>query len=362
MSLPIVSEADLIVRRLEIDDDGYNLFDRLTANLKEMGPANFGANDFQKTFERITNEKNRLAYVRKPDGTEFIANIIGEVGSVAQGTHMAAYPKKNPPNLPFGDDHSPHRMVIAARCPTGATPDIEAMFKDFLIAADGVRDSDQTDEEANNLKYKVTEWTGREDNDKDKPADLLILRLKPTYEKPYGNRSLSPPRRVRNTRATAEEDIEMISTDRTAAAILARKVGDTYSPDMLPDHRGSYFAHDKAKLVQRAYKDEDGNLIAPHELYSKLTEGTLFSAQISLSTYIIKDNNPKFMDSKVYHINVDKLTILDPGYDVAWAPAIPTLPEKARHSTPRTKRSRERDSSVDNAFNNLSPSKKSRAT
>lgn len=68
---------------------------------------------------------------------------------------------------------------------------------------------------------------------------------------------------------------------------------------MLSDHKGAYFSHEKAKLVQRPYKDEDGHLIAPHELYSKLTEGTLFSAQISLSTYVMKDKNPKFLDSKV---------------------------------------------------------------
>ncbi|KAJ6574613.1 hypothetical protein B0H19DRAFT_1063552 [Mycena capillaripes] len=126
---------------------------------------------------------------------------------------------------------------------------------------------------------------GRKDNNKDKPADLLILRLKPPTRFPI------------------------------LPSILVRKVGNTYSSDMLPNHRGS-FAHDEAKLVQHAYKDEDSNLIGPHEFYSKITEGALFLAQISLSTYIIKDNNPKFMDSKVYHINIDKLTILDPGYGV----------------------------------------------
>ncbi|KAJ6564357.1 hypothetical protein B0H19DRAFT_1067916 [Mycena capillaripes] len=157
---------------------------------------------------------------------------------------------------------------------------------------------------------------GREDNNKDKPADLLILRLKP----PTRNRSLT---------AT------VLSAPETS--ILVRKVGNTYLSGMLPDHRGS-FAHDEAKLVQHAYKDEDGNLIGPHEFYSKITEGALFLAQISLSSYIIKDNNPKFMDSKVYHINIDKLTILDPGYGVAWAPAIPNLPEKAGPSTPYAKR------------------------
>ncbi|KAJ7674295.1 hypothetical protein B0H17DRAFT_1208103 [Mycena rosella] len=286
------AESAIIFRRLDIDDDGLNLFDRLTDQLEKMDKANLGANDFQKTFERVADDKERLVYVRKPDGTAFTANIIAEVGSAAQGSWLASYPKKTP-NLPFGDDHSPHRMVIAARCPTGAMQKMESMYKDFLVVLDGTRNQDQNVEDTNGDKFKVTEWTGREDGDKDKPANLMILRLKPTYEK-----SLT-----------------------IFLAVLARKVGDTYSPDMLPDHKGSYFAHDKAKLVQRPYKDEDGFLIAPHELYSKLTEGTLFSAQISLSTYIIKDRNPRFMDSKIYHINVDKLTVLNPGY-TAIPPAV----------------------------------------
>ncbi|KAJ7475565.1 hypothetical protein B0H11DRAFT_2194937 [Mycena galericulata] len=354
------SESDLIIRRLDLDDEGSNLFDRLTDQLKAMGTANLGANDFQKTFERITDDKDRLVYVRKPDGTAFTANIIAEVGSAAEGTWMAAYPPKNPPNLPFGDDHSPHRMVIAARCPTGATPEMEALYKDFLVALDGTRDTDQKVEEKNGERYKVTEWTGREDKDKTKPANLMMLRLKPTYEKPFGNRSLSPPRRVRNSRSTAGGDVEMPGVDKPTAALLARQVGDTYPPDMLPDHKGSYFAHAKAKLVQRPYKDEDGHLIAPHELYEKLTEGTLFSAQVSLLTYIIKEKgNSKFLDSKIYHINVDKLTILDSGYGAAWAPEIPTLPSAP--STPRAKRAREPDAAVDNAFDNLSPTKRSRS-
>ncbi|KAJ7196403.1 hypothetical protein GGX14DRAFT_403352 [Mycena pura] len=242
-------------------------------------------------------------------------------------------------------------MVIAARLPTGATAEMESMFKDFLVSADGVRDADQSQEESKGEKYKVTEWTGREDRDKSKPADIMYLRLKPTYEKPFGNRSPSP-RRVRNSRATPGGDAEMTSGDATSATIQARKVGDTYPPDMLPDHKGSYFAHDKARLVQRPYKDEEGNLIAPYELYSKLTEGTLFSAQISLSTYIIKEKpSSRFMDSKIYHINVEKLSILDPGFGPAWnAPA-----------TPKGKRGRPRDAGVDSAFDELSPSKRSRS-
>ncbi|KAJ7721685.1 hypothetical protein B0H14DRAFT_3520579 [Mycena olivaceomarginata] len=68
----------------------------------------------------------------------------------------------------------------------------------------------------------------------------------------------------------------------------ARKVSAMYSPDMLPNHKGPYFSHEKSRLVQHQIKDEKGNLIVPCELCGKLTEGTLFSAQVSLLTYINK--------------------------------------------------------------------------
>ncbi|KAJ7208403.1 hypothetical protein C8J57DRAFT_1540697 [Mycena rebaudengoi] len=89
--------------------------------------------------------------------------------------------------------------------------------------------------------------------------------------------------------------------------------------------------------------------------------GTLFSAQISLATYVMKDKNPKFLDTKIYHVNVDKLTILDKGDGKTWDPSVPVLLEKVQTPTmPRTKRAR--DPAVDRSFNNLSPSKKGRST
>lgn len=60
--------------------------------------------------------------------------------------------------------------------------------------------------------------------------------------------------------------------------------------------------HDKAKLVQRDYRDADGSLIAPHELYSKLTEGTLVLVTVSLATYVIinqKNERGEPKDKKV---------------------------------------------------------------
>ncbi|KAJ7330809.1 hypothetical protein DFH08DRAFT_814896 [Mycena albidolilacea] len=132
------------------------------------------------------------------------------------------------------------------------------------------------------------------------------------------------------------------------AAGSARKFGDTYSPDMLPDHKVPYFPHEKSRLVQRQFKDENGNLIAPHELSGKLTEGTLFSAQ---------DHNPRFMDSKVYHVNVEKLTVLDKGDGAPWNPSSPGLPS----ATPSTPSKRACDPAINSAFDGLFPSKKARA-
>ncbi|KAF7372262.1 ATP-dependent DNA helicase [Mycena venus] len=351
------NDVDIFLRRTAIDDDGNSFYDRYTDAFKAMGNANLAVHEFGKTFERTTDKKGRLAYVTKPGGAEFTANIIAEVGSESQGTWLRAYPRKNPPNLPFGDDHSPHRMVIGARCPTAPTSDMSQLWGDFLGCLDETRETDQKEELSADQKLKVTEWTSREDDNMDKPADIILLRMKPTYEKPFGN-TVSTPRRVRNSRARPSssgegEDVEMSGADSAGST---RKVGDTYSPDMLPDHKGPYFSHEKSRLVQRQIKDENGNLIAPHELYVKLTEGTLFSAQVSLSTYINKDHNPRFMDSKVYHVNVEKLTILDKGDGAPWNPPSPDLPSAA----PSTPSKRARDPAVDSAFDDLSPSKRAR--
>lgn len=90
---------ELFLRRTELDDDGLTLFDRYTKALKDMGTANLGANTFNETFKCVANEKGRLAYLTKPGGADFTANIIAEIGSESQGTWMRSYPKKNPPNL-----------------------------------------------------------------------------------------------------------------------------------------------------------------------------------------------------------------------------------------------------------------------
>ncbi|KAJ7757859.1 hypothetical protein B0H14DRAFT_3511808 [Mycena olivaceomarginata] len=292
---------ELILRRTLADENCLTIFDRYTDALEKMGERQPWANS--------SISPNQAARSSPP-----ISSLKSGLQAKAPGCRRI---RRNPPppQLPFGDEHNPHRMVIAARCPTGATLKMEATHKEFLACLDGTRDIDEGVEKEKGQEFHLFEWTSREDNDKKKPADLILLRLKPTYDKPYPNRARSPARRVRNSRSTSpgggDNDVEMAGDDRAATAIAARKVGDTYSPDMLPDHKGEYFAHEKASLFS-------------------LTEGTLFSVQVSLSMYVMKaPMGTKLKDSKIYHVNVEKLSILDPGYGAAWRPAIPTLPTTA---------------------------------
>ncbi|KAJ7795455.1 hypothetical protein B0H14DRAFT_3495918 [Mycena olivaceomarginata] len=120
-----------------------------------------------------------------------------------------------------------------------------------------------------------------------------------------------------------------------------RKIGDKYPPSKLSDHRGPYFAHDKAELVQRNYTDKDGKLIGPEELYATLTEGTLVLVVlvVSLATYVIRDQKTESGVSppgkKIYHVLIDRLKVLDCGDAEPWNPPVPEILE-ARVYSPMT--------------------------
>jgi hypothetical protein len=61
--------------------------------------------------------------------------------------------------------------------------------------------------------------------------------------------------------------------------------------------------------------------------------------------------NFKHTQRQVYHVNVEKLTILDKGDGAPWNPPSPDLPSVA----PSTPSKRVRDPAVDSAFDDLSP-------
>ncbi|KAF8214482.1 hypothetical protein K438DRAFT_880770 [Mycena galopus ATCC 62051] len=308
--------------------------------------------EIHRTFTRSIHQdenqgKTFIDYVNINNQKTLTVHIVGEVGSESQGTWLGAYPKNLPAHkLPLNDNSNAHRMVIAARCPTGAPPDLQAAWKGGMGAIEEVLFEDKDTANAAGEAYRVTPWAGRSDGDKKKAFDIMFLKLEPTYEKLIRNVRESDGPRERNRPSTSifQKDADI------QAATPTRKVGDTYDPDMFSEHRGDFFDHSPdIKLIQRDYQNVDKSLIAPFELKNVLTEGTFFSAQVTLHTYIFYGSG---VPSKIYHLYVNKLQILDKGYGAAWQIPIPPFPV-ANHSgpsTPSPKKRKERDDAADDAF------------
>ncbi|KAJ7448419.1 hypothetical protein FB451DRAFT_1243090 [Mycena latifolia] len=367
--------SSITLRRCTIErKSGKTMYDGIVDEPKALGDTNLCAHELDATFIRAKPDFSGNIYYENFDGTPFVASFIAEIGSQAQGTWMAAYPKNSPPasKLPYTDVGSKsHRMVLALRCPTAAPDQLRTMFVNGAAVCDTIRAADEAQEKERGENFDVTECItcGEGEGGSEAVEDIvLLLRLHKTYEVPNDNskdNSSSAPRtprkritKVDSTEESSEKSDNLGDVDMDAAAqVIERQVGDTYPPNRLPDHKGPYFAHDKAKLVQRDYRDVDGSLIAPHELYEKLTEGTLVLVMVSLVTYVItgqtNEKGEPMTNKKIYHILVERLKILDHGDGQPWSPAVPALPEGRHFSAGTPSRKRPRDNATDIAFDNF---------
>ncbi|KAJ6607638.1 hypothetical protein B0H10DRAFT_2227648 [Mycena sp. CBHHK59/15] len=134
---------------------------KLLATLGRHYPGPMGAHEFNCTFFPAQPDSKGNIYYEKPDGTRFVANFIAEIGSEAQGTWMAAYPKKAPPasNLPYNDVTSKsHKMVLALRCPTGAPEQLCTMYRDGVAVCDSVRAHDEEREAQKHENFEIMDW------------------------------------------------------------------------------------------------------------------------------------------------------------------------------------------------------------
>ncbi|KAJ7707920.1 hypothetical protein B0H14DRAFT_3172691 [Mycena olivaceomarginata] len=142
----------------------------------------------------------------------FSANIVAEVGSEAEGTRLSACNRKLPASkLPLHNESQPQCMIIAARCPMGAPPELQVLFRDFLGTADAFRGADIAD--------------------KEKRKDVVPKANDPVEKPP-------PPTRQRNIKSTAAApatpDVSMDGTDGPLLPdVDDRKVGNMYPPDLL---------------------------------------------------------------------------------------------------------------------------------
>ncbi|KAJ7894685.1 hypothetical protein B0H14DRAFT_3854258 [Mycena olivaceomarginata] len=147
------------------------------------------------------------------------------------------------------------------------------MFQNGLATRDGLRGKDKTLEAANAERYDVTESIicGEHSLDAD---TFLLARLHPTYKVPYSSSGIkdsstsprTPRKRISKVDPAAkspELPDEMTDVDIVPPEPTDRKIGHKYLPSKLSDHRGPYFAHDKAELVQWDYTDKDGTCFTP---------------------------------------------------------------------------------------------------
>ncbi|KAJ6622199.1 hypothetical protein B0H10DRAFT_2214559 [Mycena sp. CBHHK59/15] len=347
------------------------MYDGIFDDAQALGDTNLCAHEFDTTFFRAKPDFSGNIYYENPGGTSFVASFIAEVGSQAQGTWMAAYPKNSPPanKLPYTYPASKsHRMVLALRCPTGAPDQLRTMFVNGVAVCDAIRAADEAQEKEMGKNFDITEWItcGESEGGSEAIEDIvLLLRLHKTYNVPNdsskddpSSATRSPRKRITkigsteksSTKSDGSGDVDMDA----AVQVTERQIGDTYPPEKLPDHQGPYFAHNKTKLVQRDYRDVDSSLIAPYE---KLTEGTLVLVMLSFVTYVIKDQKNErgepLPDKKVYHVLAERLKILDHGDGPARNPAVPVVPERRYFSAGTPSRKRARDNATDAAFDSF---------
>ncbi|KAJ6620214.1 hypothetical protein B0H10DRAFT_2360976 [Mycena sp. CBHHK59/15] len=332
------------------------MYDTFIEEGQALADTNLGAHEINHTFFPAQPDSKGNIHYEKIDGTPFVTNFIAEIGSKAQGPWMAAYPKNPPPGFKLS-----HKMVLALHCPTGAPEPLRTMYRDGVAVCDSICAHDEEQEGQKGENFEITEWISCAKGDENTVDKMILLAQLPRL-----TRFLTENHKGWIYDKPGPDFHDVTDVDLEATQVAEHKVSDHYPPDQLPNNKGPYFAHEKAKLIERDYKDVDGTLIAPHELYSKLTEGTLVLLTVSLVMYVIKSKKGELKpDRKVYHVLVNRLKILDHGDSEAWDPPVLALPERCYSpATPK----RGRDDTADAAFDSFgskslpSLAKKSRCT
>ncbi|KAJ6630060.1 hypothetical protein B0H10DRAFT_1939297 [Mycena sp. CBHHK59/15] len=130
------------------------MYNGFVEETEALGDTSLAAHEIDRTFFRAEPDYKGNIYYEKSDGTPFMASFIAEIGSDAQGTWLAAYPKKTPPfyklasiSIIFSYTQLTN-FILALCCPTGAPPELRKGFRNGAAVIDGVRSADETQEAA----------------------------------------------------------------------------------------------------------------------------------------------------------------------------------------------------------------------
>ncbi|KAJ7501305.1 hypothetical protein B0H11DRAFT_2224657 [Mycena galericulata] len=161
------------------------MYDGFVEEAEALGDTSLAAHEIDRTFFRTEPDYKGNIYYEKSDGTPFMASFVAEIGSDAQGTWLAAYPKKTPPFYKLATIYGP-------------PPELRKAFRNGAAVVDGVRGVDEAQEAARGETFEVTEAILYEQREGDPTDNIVVLaRLHPTFEVPQGSNNSSAPRTPR---------------------------------------------------------------------------------------------------------------------------------------------------------------------
>ncbi len=127
----------------------------------------------------------------------------------------------------------------------------------------------------------------------------ILIKTDQTNETIPDDTSVSNPEGTCSTECNFTSNYSLISLI-FYSLVNEVAVGSFYDPNLLPDHRGDYFKHVNAKLVQLDIRNEENNLIPPWDMYDKLRPGTIVLVDASLVCWhIFTKGRGDHLDRKV---------------------------------------------------------------
>ncbi|KAG6827289.1 hypothetical protein H0H92_012474 [Tricholoma furcatifolium] len=318
----------------------HGIYKNLAEQIVNMGSASIANATYSTDFvSKVEDWSKNVVYRDAKDmNAEFRCNIFGQVAIEERGTIIAAkgnyYAGKTGDKfVPILDDHR-IKDVIVLETPTFADSTLETLFLNQVAGLNDILAKDEIEDRCNGLNLDTREWVRNSYNDKQNPANMVVVHMLRKYDNPNkGIKRLekkSLPSVVLDSPVDKEDAVPNVAT---SAEPVVQK-GGFYDPHLNADFRGPFFNLINNKLVQLDIMDGDNKLIAPWKFYDALKPGTLILANCSLHCFIMRNNNNKGDVRKIYQINAHSIRILDASDGPPIPRVVPLVPESTTKISP----------------------------
>ncbi|KAG6808878.1 hypothetical protein H0H92_002487 [Tricholoma furcatifolium] len=273
-----------------------NVYDPLATQILDMGIASLGNATYGTDFvSKVEEWSKNVVYRDAGDtNTEFRCNIFGQVATEECGTIIAAkgnyYAGKSGDKfVPLSDD-SRVKDVLVLETPTFAGGHLERIFLNQIGSLNDILTKEEADDNSNGTPMDSREWVRNAANDKNNPANMIVLHMLRKYDNPVknvkrlGKQSLDT---VSSKPSPVADDIPSVAQITNEEPAVVK--GGFYDPRLNADFRGAYFNLVRNKLVQLDVFDCDNKLVAPWKYFDALKPGTLILANCSLHCFFVRN-------------------------------------------------------------------------